>query len=143
MANKWQTLDPSRVTTGPVKILSFQVMEWGYEMTEMLQVPVDTKVLNVRWAKPNGTVYRPGLVVCVRVHCEMPAFQRIHHVVVKDGKLLLVTFALQTICLDVVCTRVGAHVAFCHKAFDIQTSYISVNSNLFIPYHFLCNVKVH
>lgn len=34
--------------------------------------------------------------------------------------------------------------AFCHKALDIQTSYGSDNSNLFIvPYHFLWNVKVH
>ena len=64
----------------------------------------------------------------------MPVFQRIHHVVVKDGKLLLVTFALQTICLEehfnafkVVCTKVGPRVVdvrelLCHKAFDIQTS---------------------
>ena len=97
MAYKWQTFDPSRVTTGPGKMLSLQVMKWVYEMAEMLQVPVDTKVLNVRWAKDNGTVYCPRLVVCVRVHCEMPVFQRIHHVVVKDGKLLLVTLSLHTI----------------------------------------------
>ena len=125
-------------------MLSLQVMKWGYEMAETLQVPVDTKVLNVRWAKHNGTVYRPGLVVCVRVHCEMPVFQGIHHVVVKDGKFLLVTFALQTICLDehlnafkVLCTEVGPHVVdvkelFCHNALEIQTSYGSDNSNLFI-----------
>lgn len=127
MAYKWQTFDPSRVTTGPGKMLSLQVMEWGYEMAEMLQVPVDTKVLNVRWAKHSGTVYRPGLVVCVRVHCEMPVFQRIHHVVVKDGKLLLVTLSLQTICLDehfnafkVVCTKVGPHVVDVKELFVIK-----------------------
>lgn len=67
-------------------------MDWGYEMAEVLQVPVETKVLTVRWAKRSGIVYRSGLVVCVTVHCEMPVFHRIHYVV-QDGKLLLVTFA--------------------------------------------------
>lgn len=97
-----------------------------------------------------GLVCCSGLVVCVRVHCEMPVFQRTDHVIVKYGKLLLVTFALKTICLaehfsafKVVCTNVGSHILdvkelFSHKTFDIQTSYGSDSSDMFIvPYHFL------
>lgn len=150
MAYKWRTFDPNRVTTGPGKMLALQAMDLGYEMAEVLQVPVETKVLTVRWAKRSGIVYRSGLVVCVTVHCEMPVFHRIHNVVVQDGKLLLVTFSLQTLCLEehfnafkVVCTKIGPHIIdvtelHCHKAFDVQTSYGSDDSDMFIvPYHFL------
>lgn len=124
-----------------------QAMDWGYEMAEVLQVPVETKVLTVRWAKRSGIGL--GLVVCVTVHCEMPVFHRIHYVV-QDGKLLLVTFAWQTLCLaehfnafKVVCTKIGPHIIdvtelLCHKVLDVQTSYGSDNSEMFIvPYHFL------
>lgn len=150
MAYKWATFDPNRVTTGPGKMLALQAMDWGYEMAEVLQVPVETNVLTVRWAKHSGIVYRSGLVVCVTVHCEMPVFHKIHHVVVQDGRLLLVTFALQTLCLEehfnafkIVCTKIGPHVInvrdlLCHKAFDVQTSYATNSSDVFIvPYHFL------
>lgn len=81
---------------GPGKMLSLNVMDWGCEKAETLRVPIDTKVLNVRWAKHHGNMYRSGLAVCLKVHCEMPVFHKIHHVVVKDERLLLVTFALQT-----------------------------------------------
>lgn len=107
-------------------------MDRGYEIAETLQVSVDTKALPVRWAKHNGTVYRSALVVCVRGHCEMVVFQRIHHVA-KDGKLLLVTLMCPKIFLDehfsafkVLCTKVRPHVVdvkelFSHKTFDIET----------------------
>lgn len=135
---------------GPAKMLFLNVMDWGCEIAETLQVLIDTKVLHARWAKHHGNMYRPGLVVCVKVHCEMPVFHKIHHVVVKNEKLLLFTFALQTVCLHeqfnafkVLCTTDGPHVfdvkeLFFYKAFDIQMSYSHDDSSLFIvPYCFL------
>lgn len=105
--------------------------------------------MTVRWAKHSGIVYRSGLVVCVKVHC-VPVFHKIHNIVVQDGRLLLVTFVLQTLCLEerfnafkIVCTKIGPHVInvndlVCHKAFDVQTLYCSNNSDVFIvSYHFL------
>lgn len=150
IAYNWQTFDPNRVMVGPGTMLSLNRMDWGSEIAETLQVPTDTKVLNVRWAKHHGNMYRKGLVVCLKVHCEMPVFHKIYQVVVKDERLLLVTFALRTICVDehfnafkVVCTTDGPHVVdvkelFYYKAFDIQMSYSCGDSSLFIvPYYFL------
>lgn len=75
--------------------------------------------------------------------------QLTQHVVVKDERLLLVTFALETIHLDehfnafkVVHATDGPHAVdvralFCHKA-CIQMSYSSDDSSLFnVPYCFL------
>ena len=94
-------------------------------------------------------MYRPGLVVCPKVFSEMPVFQKMHCVVLKEDRLLLSTFALQTVCLDehfqafkVVCTADGPHVVvkelLCYKAFDMQMSYSNDNSSSFVvPYCFL------
>lgn len=148
IAYSWQTFDPNRVIFGPSKMLSLHVIEWGCEITETLQIPIDTKVLNARWAKHHGNMYRSSLVVCVKVQSEIPVFHKIHHVIVHDERLLLVTFVLQTMCLDehfnafkVVYNRphvVDVKELFCYKAFDIQMSYSCDDASLFIvPYCFL------
>ena len=82
---------------GPGTMLSLNVMDWACEIAESLQIPINTKVLKVRWVKHHGNVYCAGLVVCLKVHCEMPVFHKNHNMVVKDEMLLLVTFALQTL----------------------------------------------
>ena len=131
-------------------MVALNMMDRGCEIAEALQVSIDTKGLDVRWAKHHGNMYRPGLVVCLKVLNEMPVFHKIHRVVLKDERLLLCTFALQTLCIDehfyafkVVCTAEGPHVVdvkelFCYKAFDMQMSYSNEDSSLFIvPYCFL------
>ena len=85
----------TRVIFGPSKMLSLHVIEWGCEIAETLQIPIDNKVLKARWAKHHGNMYRSSLVVCVKVQSEMPVFHKIHHVIVH-GRLLLVTFVLST-----------------------------------------------
>lgn len=89
------------------------MMDRGCEIAEALQVAIDTKVLDVRPAKHHGNMYSPGSVVCLKVLNEMPVF----HVVLKDERLLLFTFALQTVFMDdhfyafkLVCTADGPHV---------------------------------
>ena len=67
IAYNWQTFDPNRVMISPGKMLSLNLINWGCEIAETLQVPIDTKVLNVRWAKPH--MNRPNLVVGHKVQC--------------------------------------------------------------------------
>lgn len=52
------------------------MMERGCEIAEALQVAIATKVLDVRWAKHLGNMYRPGFVVCLKVLNEMPVFTK-------------------------------------------------------------------
>lgn len=66
------------------------------ETVGTLEVPINTEVLKVKWAKHHGNMYCAGLVVWLKVECEMPVFHKIHHIVVKDEMLLLVTVVLQT-----------------------------------------------
>lgn len=136
---QWQTFNTNRVMIGPGKMLSLNMVDWGCKMAEILQVPIDTMVLNVKWAKHHGNMYR---LVCLKVIVRCQFFR-------KSTMLLLFTFALQTIYIDehfnayrVGCTTEGSYVVdvkelFCLKAFDIQMSY-SYDSSLFIvPYCFL------
>lgn len=147
MAWAWRTFDPSRLVLGPSEMLPLNAMDFGSEAAVLLQVPSCTNVLNVKWAKYHGNMYRPGLVVCYAVHFEMPVFHKIHKIFVTDERLLFVTFALKCICLDehlhafkVVCTQDGPNVVdvkdlYTYKAYDKQMSYSCDNSDLFIiPY---------
>lgn len=135
---------------GPSKMVALNMIDRSCQIADTLQVPIDTKMLYVRWAKYHGNMYRPGLVVCLKVLNEMPVFHKIHHVVLHADRLLLFTFALKTVCLDahfhafkVVCTADGPNVLdvkqlWCYKAFDMQMSYCNDNLSLFIvPYCFL------
>ena len=155
IAHSWQTFDPNRLVLGPSKMSALSVMDRGCEIADTLQVPIDTMVLDVKWAKHNGNLYCPGLVVCLKVLNDMPVFYKIQRVVVNDEKLLLITFSLQTLCLDehlyaykVVCTTDGSHVIFvkdlfCYKAFDVQMSYSDNDSSSFIvPYCFLWKKEI-
>lgn len=101
-------------------------------MANALCVPSSTKVLSVKWAKHQGNVYRSNLVVCIKVHCEMPIFHTIQSILVKDNQQYVVIFALNTLFLcehfnvfEVVQRRKGPHVVdfkdiFYHRSFDIQ-----------------------
>ena len=88
-------------------------------------------------------MYRPDLVVCLKVLNDMPVFHKIH----RD---VLFTFALKTLGLDghlhafnVMCTTDGPYVVdvkelMCHKAFDLQMSYCNEDlSSFIVPYCFL------
>ena len=78
----------------PGKMLSLNLINWGCEIAETLQVPIDTKVLNVRWAKPH--MNRLNVVVGHKVQCAVSFSQNLS--CCFDERLLLVTYALQTIC---------------------------------------------
>ena len=144
IAYSWQTYDPNRLVLGPSKMVAINTMDRGREIANTLQVPIDTKVLDVKWAKHLGNMYRPGLVVCLKVLNDMPVFHKIHRVVLNADRLLLFTFALKTVCLDahfhafkVVCTADGPHIVdvkelLCYKAFDLQMSYSNDDLSSFI-----------
>lgn len=72
IAFSWLTFDPKRLTIGPGQMMPLNALDWGCEIAETLQLPINTRVLNVKWAKHHGHVYRAGLVVCKEVDCEMP-----------------------------------------------------------------------
>jgi len=75
-------------------MLPLNALDLGCEVAGTLQLPTDTEVFKVRWAKHHRNMYHADSVVCVKVHCDRPVF---HHVVVKDDTLFFVTFALQTV----------------------------------------------
>lgn len=149
MAYIWQTFDPNAMKFGPGKTVSLNEMEAGAEMAGKLDVPLWTKVLNVKWVKCCGNTYRSRLAVCVRVQNDMPVFHVIQNIVVKDEQILLITTALKTLCLDehihaykVAHTTKALYVLeirdiLHHKSFDILMSY-GCDSHLFIvPYCFI------
>ena len=67
-------------------MLSLNVKDLSFDTAEILQVPTETKVLNVRYAR------HPVNTACiVSVHCNnYHRVMLVFHIVVKDDKLLLV-----------------------------------------------------
>jgi hypothetical protein len=94
-----------------------------------------TKVLDVKWVKCSGNVFRPGLATCVKVENELPVFAVIQTFFIKDEQVLFITTALETICLNehvhaykVLHTSeapfvLDIKVILYHRIFDILMSY--------------------
>ena len=149
MAYLWQTFDPNDLKMGPGKIKPLNEMEVGTKVSENLKVPVWTKVIDVKWVKCNGNVFRPGLAICVKVENELPVFHVIQKIVIKDEQVIFITTALETICLNehvhaykVLHTTEAPFVLdikgiFYHRIFDILMSYGGDTDLFIVPYCFM------
>ncbi|XP_057706931.1 uncharacterized protein LOC130924402 [Corythoichthys intestinalis] len=151
MAYIWQSSTIfSRLDIGPEKMVSLAMVKGGSAIAIAMQVPISVQVMKVNWAKQNGFLYRPHLVICGKVQCEMPLFYLIDSVLIVHEKLLLLTLPLFTVCFqehfhayEVTRTKqdfVVFHVDSLHypRPFDIQMSYIVNDTGLFVvPYCFL------
>jgi hypothetical protein len=115
-----------------------------------MEVPNRVQVLKVNWAKHNGFVYRPGLVICGKVKHAMPLFYQIDSVLIIHEELLFLTLPLCTVTFqehfhayEVTTTKkdyVGFNVNNMQypRPFDIQMSYGVNDTALFVvPYCYL------
>lgn len=65
MAYIWQSSTAfSRLDIGPGKMVSLDMVKGGSGSSIAMQLPNRVQVLKVNWAKQNGIVYRPHLVIC-------------------------------------------------------------------------------
>lgn len=103
---------------------------------------------SVKWVKSYGIEYRIDLVICSGVVDEMPVFQKIQGIVVKEDCIFLVVTMLQTISFDehlhafrVVIPRRDLHTVIktgdleYYRPFDLQMEHSMEDDQLFIvPY---------
>ena len=54
---------------GPGKMVSLNMVKGG---SATMQVPSCIQVMKVNWAKQTGVFYRPLMVICGKVECEIP-----------------------------------------------------------------------
>ena len=140
----------SRLDIGPGKMVSLEMVKGGSGIAMAMQVPSSVQVMKVNWAKHNGYVFRPHLVICGKVESEMPLYYKIESVLIIHEKLLLLTLPLCTVTFqehfhayEVTRTKqdcVVFHVDNLHypRPFDIQMSYGVNDTALFVvPYCFL------
>ena len=83
---------------GPGKETLLSNFAAGRALALKLNVSLNTSVLSVKWVKYHGDEYRPDLVVCTDVVQEMPVFQKIDCIVVRDQQVFLAVTALETLC---------------------------------------------
>lgn len=55
-------------------MVSLEMVKGGPGIAMAMQVPSSVQVMKVNWAKHNGYVYHPHLVICGKVGSEMPLF---------------------------------------------------------------------
>lgn len=151
MAHVWQASSTfNRLDIGPGKMVSLNMVKGGSDISEAVQVSHEAQVMKVSWAKNNGFIYRPHLVICGKVESEMPVFYQIKSVFIVKDKLLLLTLPLCTVTFHEhfhayeVTKMVQGFVVFdvnhlCYpKPFDIQMSYEANDTALFVvPYCYL------
>lgn len=65
-----------------------------------MNVSLTSSIFSVKWVKSYGIEYRTDLVICSEVVDEMPVFQQIKVIVVKDDGIFLIATMLQTISFD-------------------------------------------
>lgn len=141
MAYIWQSSTTfSRLDIGPGKMVSLDMVKGGSGIAIAMQLPNRVQVMKVNWAKQNGIVYRPHLVICGKVVSEMPVFYQIESVLIIHEKLVLLILPLCTVAFqehfhayELTRTKqdlVVFHVDSLHypRPFDIQLSY-GVNDN--------------
>lgn len=78
-------------------MVSLEMVKGGPGIAMAMQVPSSVQVMKVNWAKHNGYVYHPHLVICGKVGSEMPLFYQIESIVRIHEKLLLLTLPLFTV----------------------------------------------
>lgn len=87
MAYMWQSPTTfSRLDIGPGKMVSLEMVKGGSGIAMSMQLPNNVQVMKVNWAKHNGFVYCPHLVICGKVESEMPLFYQIVSVVIMHEK---------------------------------------------------------
>lgn len=151
LAHVWQSSTTfSRLDIGPAKMVSLEMVKGGSGVAMTMQLPSSVQVMNVNWAKHNGFVYRPNLVICGKVESEMPLFYQIESILIIHEKLLLLTLPLCTVTFQehfhaYEVTKIKQDFVVFHvddlqypRPFDIQMSYGVNDTALFVvPYCFL------
>ena len=151
MAYSWRSSTTfSRLDIGPGKMVALNMVKGGSGIALAMQVPSSIQVMKVNWAKHNGFVYHPHLVICGKVDSEVPLFYQIESVLIMCEKLLLLTVPLVTVTFqedfhayEVIRSKhdlVFFHVDNLHypRPFDIQRSYGGNDTALLVvPYCFL------
>ncbi|KAK0134446.1 hypothetical protein N1851_029941 [Merluccius polli] len=152
MAYHWERCSKERLIVGPGKkkpVSSFPAKE---QLSCILSLSFTKTVRSVKWVKYYGTEFRTNLVICSAVLNDMPVFQKIKAIVVKDDNVFLIVTKLETVCFDehvyafsVSVPREELHsvidvsVLAYHKPFDLQMAHNMEDNKWFIvPYcHFL------
>lgn len=73
MAYSWRSSATfTRLDIGPGKMVSLNMVKGGSAIVHAMQVPSCIQVMKVNWAKQTGVFYRPLMVICGKVECEIP-----------------------------------------------------------------------
>lgn len=78
-------------------MVSLEMIKGGYGIAMSMQLPSNVQVMKVNWAKYNGVIYRPHLVICDKVKSELWLFYKIVSVLIMQETLLLFTSPLFTV----------------------------------------------
>ena len=148
MAYHWETYSEKKLVVGPGKEITISSLFASEQLALKMNVSLTSSVSSVKWVKSCGIEYRIGLVICSGVLDEMPVFQKIEGIVVKEESVFLVVTMLQTIYFDehlyafrVVKPRSDLHTVIkteeleYYRPFDLQMTHSMEDDQLFIvPY---------
>ncbi|KAL2078827.1 hypothetical protein ACEWY4_006697 [Coilia grayii] len=100
IAYHWETFAKERLVVGPGKEIPISSLSASEQLALKMNVSLTSSIFSVKWVKSYGIEYRADLVICSEVVDEMPVFQQIKVIVVKDDSIFLIVTMLQTICFD-------------------------------------------
>lgn len=85
VAYHWQSLSAKGIESGPVKSKILTDVENGDLVLEYLHIDMSSEINVTTWVKHNGIEYQPGLVVCTDVVNEMPVFDTIVCIFIRNA----------------------------------------------------------
>lgn len=91
VAYHWESLSAKGIECGPVKLKILTDVENGDLISEHFQINMSSEISVTTWVKHNGTEYHIGLVVCTDVVDEMPVFNKIACIFLKNEVYFLVS----------------------------------------------------
>lgn len=142
VAYHWESLSAKGIESGPVKSKILTDVEYGDLISEHFEVNIKSDINVTTWVKHNGIEFHTGLVVCTDFVNEMPVFNRIVSILLKDEVYFLVSEMETTFVEHLHAFRVvdNTHVSVVtshdlryFKPFDVQMSYCADSFFYVVP----------
>ncbi len=142
LAFHWESFYFKRFQFGPFDEVSTCTLEGNVFLTETWNVPT---VSTTTWVKNYGTEYQVVMYVCSAVENEMPVFNKIVSIIVKDGQTFLLASNVITVCFDEhvhafcieevgnIFTLISVDELIYYRPYDMQFSYDSDERTYIVP----------
>lgn len=100
LAYYWENFNFERFEFGPLKSVVINGLEGGDAVCSTFDMRSSVEVTTTNWVKSYGTEYHIGMLVCTKKDVDLPIFNRIVSIIIKDNQAFLLMCKVETLYFD-------------------------------------------